>query len=170
MALTKEFVEAVSQGNKLRVKIMLKDSLLVDTSFAQFNGMMNYAESKLSGIWVNDSEDDEAFSQSPEELDAILAGLVNNFSKRRVTHLKGMISKMYPPKPKLQHELREKAIVIKRTREVVAEYKGIIGAKKQIIEVCSRISSRKQMDTNDVEQLRSAAMRIVAHCDKITRK
>ena len=170
MALTKEFVEAVSQGNKLRVKIMLKDSLLVDTTFAQFNEMMNYAETRLSGMWVNDSEDNEAFSQSPEELDVILAGLVNNFSKRRVTHLKGMISKMYPPKPKLQHKSREKAIAIKMTREVFAEYNGIISAKKQIIEACSRISERKQMDTNDVEQLRVAAMRIVAHCDKITRK
>lgn len=169
MALTKEFVEAVSQGNKLRVKIMLKDSLLVDTTFAQFNEMMNYAETRLS-VWVNDSEDDEAFSQSPEELDVILAGLVNNFSKRRVTHLKGMISKMYQPKPKLQHKLREKAIVIKKTREVVTECNGIISAEKQIIEACSRISNGKQIDTNDVEQLRVAATRIVAHCDKITRK
>ena len=41
MALTREFVEAVSQGNLLRVKIMLKDSLLVDTSFEQFNEMIN---------------------------------------------------------------------------------------------------------------------------------
>ena len=47
MALTREFVEAVSQRNMLRVKIMLKDSLLVDTTFNQFNEMVRYAESKL---------------------------------------------------------------------------------------------------------------------------
>lgn len=171
MALTREFVEAVSKGNLLRVKIMLKDSLLVDTSFNQFNEMLSYAEPRLSGIWVSDDEDDDVFSQSPEELNTILAGLVNNFSKRRVTYLKGMINKLYPPQPKIKHDVRrETAVVIKRTREVVGEYSGILNNKKKIIEVCSRISSRNQMDTKDVEELRTAAMSIVNHCDKITRK
>lgn len=100
MALTREFVEAVSQGNLLRVKIMLKDSLLVDTSFEQFNEMINYAEPRISGIWISD-DDDEAFSQNP---------------------------------------------------------------------ICGRISSRNQMDTKDIQELRAAAMRIVNHCDNITRK
>lgn len=171
MALTKEFEEAVSQGNLLRVKIMLKDSLLVDTSFNQFNEMLSYAESRLSGIWVSDDEDDHVFSQSPEELNILLAGLVNSFSKRRVAHLKEMINKLYPPQPKIEHDVRrETAVVIKRTREVVGEYNGILINKKKIKEVCSRISSRNQMDTKDVEELKTAAMSIVNHCDKIARK
>jgi hypothetical protein len=171
MALTREFVEAVSQGNLLRVKIMLKDSLLVDTSFNQFNEMLSYAEPRLSGIWVSDDEDDDVFSQSPEELNTILAGLVNNFSKRRVTHLKGMINKLYSsqPKPNQQYR-REAAVVIKKTREVVNEYNGIVTDRKKIIEVCARISQNKQMDTKDIELIRTAAMSIVNHCDKITRK
>ena len=171
MALTREFEEAVSQGNLLRVKIMLKDSLLVDRSFDQFNEMLSYAEPRLSGIWASDDEDDDVFSQSPEELNVIMAGLVNCFSKRRVTHLKEMINKLYPPQPKINHDAgRKTAVVIKRTREVVGEYKGILTDEKKIKEVCSRITSRKQMDTNDVEELKTAAMSIVNHCDKITRK
>lgn len=171
MALTREFVEAVSQENLLRVKIMLKDSLLVDTSFNQFNEMLSYAEPRLSGIWVSDDEDDDVFSQSPEELNTILAGLVNNFSKRRVTHLKGMINKLYPPQTKIKNDVRrETAVVIKRTKEVVGEYSKILNNKNKITEVCSRVSRRKQMDTKDVEELRNAAMSIVNHCDKITRK
>lgn len=171
MALTKEFVEAVSQGNLLRVKIMLKDSLLVDTSFNQFNEMLSYAEQRLSGIWVSDDEDDDVFSQSPEELNTILAGLVNNFSKRRVTHLKGMINKLYSSQPKHNQQYRrEAAVVIKKTREVVNEYNGIVMDRKKIIEVCARISQNKQMDTKDIDLIRTAAMSIVNHCDKITRK
>lgn len=171
MALTKEFVEAVSQGNLLRVKIMLKDSLLVDTSFNQFNEMLSYAEPRLSGIWVSDDEDDDVFSQSPEELNTILAGLVNNFSKRRVTHLKGMINKLYSSQPKHNQQYRrEAAVVIKKTREVVNEYNGIVMDRKKIIEVCARISQNKQMDTKDIDLIRTAAMSIVNHCDKITRK
>lgn len=171
MALTKEFVEAVSQGNLLRVKIMLKDSLLVDTSFNQFNEMLSYAEPRLSGIWVNDDEDDDVFSQSSEELNSILAGLVNNFSKRRVTHLKGMINKLYSSQPKTNQEYRrEAAVVIKKTREVINEYNGIVMDEKKIIEVCTRISHNKKMDTKDIYLIRTAAMSIVNHCDKITRK
>lgn len=171
MALTKEFVEAVSQGNLLRVKIMLKDSLLVDTSFNQFNEMLSYAEPRLSGIWVIDDEDDDVFSQSPEELNTILAGLVNNFSKRRVTHLKGMINKLYSSQPKPNQQYRREAVVvIKKTREVVNEYNGIVMDRKKIIEVCARISQNKQMDTKDIELIRTAAISIVNHCDKITRK
>ena len=39
MAITNEFTEAVQAGNKMRVRIMLKDSLLVDPTAAQFNEM-----------------------------------------------------------------------------------------------------------------------------------
>lgn len=171
MALTKEFVEAVSQGNLLRVRIMLKDSLLVDTSFNQFNEMLSYAEPRLSGIWVIDDEDDDVFSQSPEELNTILAGLVNNFSKRRVTHLKGMINKLYSSQPKPNQQYRREAVVvIKKTREVVNEYNGIVMDRKKMKEVCARISQNKQMDTKDIELIRTAAISIVNHCDKITRK
>ena len=171
MALTREFVEAVSQRNLLRVKIMLKDSLLVDTTFNQFNEMLSYAEPRLSGIWVSDDEDDDVFSQSPEELNTILAGLVNNFSKRRITHLKGMINKLYPPQPKIRHDIRrETAVVKKQTGEVIGEYREILNYNKKIMEVCSKISRRNQIDTKDIEELRTAAMSIVNHCDKITRK
>ena len=39
MALTNAFHEAVSTGNVRRVRIMMKDSLLVDPSFREFNEM-----------------------------------------------------------------------------------------------------------------------------------
>lgn len=103
--LTKEFKEAVAQGNLLLVHIMLKDSLLIDTSFKQFDEMVEFAESKLDGIWVDNVDDKESFSQSADNLDNILVGLVNNFSKKRVRYLKTIIRDRYPQKPrKYKHE------------------------------------------------------------------
>lgn len=103
--LTKEFKEAVAQGNLLLVHIMLKDSLLIDTSFKQFDEMVEFAESKLDGVWVDNVDDKESFSQSADNLDNILAGLVNNFSKKRVRYLKTIIRDKYPQKPrKYKHE------------------------------------------------------------------
>lgn len=165
MALTREFVEAVSQRNMLRVKIMLKDSLLVDTTFNQFNEMARYAESKLPNLWVSDDEDDEDFSQSPEELNNILVGLINNFSRKRIKYLKALISKMYPPKT-----VTNRNVIIRKTKTVVNEYREILFAKNQIVKACSKISGENQITSNDIEQLRSAAMEIISHCDNIKRK
>lgn len=172
MALTKEFRDAVEQGNLLRVRIMLKDSLLVDTSFEQFNEMLRYAELRLKGLWVSDEEDDEGFSQSPDELNNILVGLVNCFSKRRVDHLKKLIKKIYPPKPKPKNygEKRETVVIIKRTREVVKEFNAVNENKRKINEVCAKALSKKQIDTSDIAAIRKAAMNIIEHCDKISGK
>lgn len=173
MALTREFIEAVTQGNLLRVRIMLKDSLLVDTSFEQFKEMLSYAEPRLKDLWVSNDEDDEEFSQSPDELNNILVGLVNNFSKRRVTHLMGLIHKIYPPKPKLGNQgnmYRETAVIITRTRNVVNEYRSILDEKRKIQDVCSKIKTKNQMDTSDIASIKKAAMNIIEHCDKISGK
>ena len=172
MALTQEFVQAVSQKNNLRVKIMLKDSLLVDTSFNQFNEMLNYAEPRLSGFWVSNDDDDEKFSSDSQELNTILAGLVNNFSHRRVNHLMGMIHKMYPPKSTVSKgKKRESAVIITKSPLVVAEYNAIIKDKNKLSENLKRISGKGfRYDTKDIEEIRKIAMSIVQHCDKITRK
>lgn len=46
MAITNEFTEAVQSGKMMRVRIMLKDSLLVDPTAAQFDEMERYATEK----------------------------------------------------------------------------------------------------------------------------
>lgn len=169
MALTKEFMEAVSQENLLRVKIMLKDSLLVDTSFRQFGEMVKYAERQGCDIWISDDEDDAVFSQSSEELNAILAGLVNNFSKRRVNHLKKMINKLYASKHKTDQKYRrEEVIVIKKTQKVLEEYRGIRENRMKIKDICAKIRKKGTLYTKDIDAIRDAATRIVNHCDKIT--
>lgn len=173
MSLTKEFRDAVSQGNLLRVRIMLKDSLLVDTSFRQFHEMINYAEPRLSDLWISNEDDDEVLSKSPEDLNNNLVKLVNSFSKRRVNHLMELINKKYPPKEvykKHRADYREQAAIIKLTKSVVDEMKALLKDKKIINEVCSKIVSQREADTNDMEMIRISAMNIIRHCDKISGK
>lgn len=173
MAVTQEFKQAVLQNNNLKTKIMLKDSLLVDTSFNQFDEMLRYAESKLMDFWVKDEEDDEILSDDPQEFDVILAGLVNNFSHKRVNHLKKMISTMYPRKvEKRPSSSKESAVIIKQTFEVKREYKGIDKNSADILEVVSRINGRKSkyMYIEEIEEIKKAAKNILLHCERITRK
>ena len=52
MAITNEFMEAVQSGKMMRVRIMLKDSLLVDPTAAQFDEMEHYATEKMGNIYT----------------------------------------------------------------------------------------------------------------------
>ena len=50
MALTNEFIDAVANNKKTRVRIMLKDIMLVDPSMKTFNEMLSYAESNMDNL------------------------------------------------------------------------------------------------------------------------
>ena len=52
MAITNEFVEAVQSENIMRVRIMLKDSLLLDPTSGQFQEMEQYAMKQLGNIYT----------------------------------------------------------------------------------------------------------------------
>ena len=56
MAITSEFMEAVNNGNRTRVRIMLKDIMLVDPTMEKFDEMLKYASSKMNDLY--DEHDD----------------------------------------------------------------------------------------------------------------
>jgi len=101
MAITKEFIEAVESGKTLRVRIMLKDILLVDPTAAKFDEMEAYASSVLDNLY--DDHDDESLNYdvtgwSEDYLNEQMVAVVNNFSKERIELLKGMVRHIYRDK------------------------------------------------------------------------
>ncbi len=102
MAVASEYKEAVLKQDILMARIMLKDSLLADTTFQQFHEMTEYAHKHSLNIWCSDKEDEESFSDSLEDLSGLMVGLVDYFSDRRVKHIQKMISRKYPPKPGIE--------------------------------------------------------------------
>lgn len=101
MAITKEFIEAVESGKTLRVRIMLKDILLVDPTAAKFDEMEAYATSVLGNIY--DEHDGETLNYdvtgwNEDYLNEQMVEVVNNFSKERVELLKGMVRHIYRDK------------------------------------------------------------------------
>jgi hypothetical protein len=90
-----EFQKVVQEKNVLRTRIILKDSMLVDPTFHQFDEMLRYAKDRIHGIIVAyDGEPLEMNSGKWNEdtMNYELTQLVNNFSERRITHLKEIIS------------------------------------------------------------------------------
>jgi hypothetical protein len=172
MALTQEFVNAVSTNNILKVKIMLKDSLLVDTSFRQFDEMLRYAERRLNNFWVSDEEDGENLSYKIEYLDEILVGLVNNFSRKRVSHLKYMIQKAYPPKIEKNNisSKSRKYISYHNIENIKRQYNEIVHSRKEILEIMGDVKKKKRISDKEIEKIRKEAQNILKQCDEIEGK
>lgn len=108
MAITNDFKEAVDLGKKIRVRIMLKDIMLVDPTMRQFDEMMSYALSKLPDLY--DEHDDEELKYDSSEwnetyLNSQMVTVVNNFSKERIDLLRNMVKFIY--RDKANHIRRE---------------------------------------------------------------
>ena len=98
MALTKEFTEAVENGKKTRVRIMLKDIMLVDPSLRSFNEMIKYAEQNMSDLY--DQHDGESLNNDSafwdeDYMNQQMTSVVTNFSKERIGLLKKIVKKLY---------------------------------------------------------------------------
>ena len=101
MALTNEFIEAVDNRKLIRVRIMLKDSMLVDPSLNDYNKMLAYASSKLNDLF--DEHDGEKLSYEMYDwnenyLNDQMVKVVNNFSNERLELLCNMVRKLYGKK------------------------------------------------------------------------
>lgn len=105
MALTNSFYDAVKDGNIRRVRIMMKDSLLVDPSFTDFNNMEKAANS-MTGLYdTHDGKDfitDEAL-WTDDYMDKLMVQVVNNFSHERIEHLKDVVHHLRPVAKKAVH-------------------------------------------------------------------
>ena len=98
MALTKAFFEAVDTGNIRRVRIMMKNSLLVDQSFAEFTEMEKASES-MNGLYdLHDGREliNDKSKWNDDYMDKIMVQVVSNFSHERLTHLKEVIQYLNP--------------------------------------------------------------------------
>lgn len=93
--LSPEFTTAIKSGALLRARIMLKDSLIVDPTFAQFNEMLAYARRELPNLLVPyDGEilENDRTKWNTDLMNTELVEIVNNFSDVRIDHLKKVIS------------------------------------------------------------------------------
>lgn len=114
MAVTNEFTNAVTQNDVRLVRIMLKDSLVVDPTFAEFDQMISLAET-MNGLF--DAHDGETLnydvsSWTKDYMDEEMVQVVYNFSKERLDLLKSIC----------KHLFKHRAVTI--TSERKSEFKN----------------------------------------------
>lgn len=93
--LSPEFTKAINSGALLRARIMLKDSLIVDPTFVQFNEMLAYARREIPNLLLPyDGEilENDRTKWNTDLMNTELVEIVNNFSDVRIDHLKKVIS------------------------------------------------------------------------------
>lgn len=183
MALTPEFEDAVNSRNLLRVRIMLKDSLLVDKSFGLFKEMRRYAENRGLDIWMEKTEEIEIANRSEWNVDLLnleLTRLVSDFTKERFTYCKSIIEKVYGV-PAYSSQIRGKqkpvtgqqptAVSPKRfTSGNSADYSAIIRNAANINRILRNNKSPQGDRTwpySDIEAIQAAAKKINAACENI---
>lgn len=101
MAITTDFIDAVKEGKIIRTRIMLKDSLLVDPTAAQFEEMEHYAVTELDDLYMQHNGEKLNFdstSWNENYLNEQMVIVVNNFSKQRIALLKSMVRHLYKEK------------------------------------------------------------------------
>ena len=98
MNISQDFINAVAEKDLMMVHIMLKDSMVVDPTFKEFDTLLVYAENNLEELY--DEHDGEVFSNdlsawTKDYLAEQMVNVVTNFSKERVEFLKNICKHLY---------------------------------------------------------------------------
>jgi len=99
MALSSKFNEALNDKNYRLIKIMMENSMLVDSSFRDFNEM-DAVVSTIPGFYEkhDDGELEQDKTQWNEDyLARLTVQTTKNFSHERVNHLKEVVRYLRPP-------------------------------------------------------------------------
>ena len=108
--VTAEFKATITNHNLLRARIMLKDSLLIDPTFEQFDEMLAYAKKHCPDIIVpfnGEYLEDDVTKWNVDVMNMELVQIVNNFSEVRIRHLKRIVAVVLSYKIQLLSEKKE---------------------------------------------------------------
>lgn len=98
MAITYSFKNAVATNDVRGIRIMMKDSLLVDPTFIEFKEMEHLAQS-VSGLFdPHDGRKFESnkFAWNDEYMNKLMVQAVGNFSRERISHLQEVVKYLRP--------------------------------------------------------------------------
>lgn len=118
MNISQEFKNAVEEKDVMMVRIMLKDSMVVDPTFEEFNILLSYAEINLDDLY--DEHDGEIFSNNlsdwtNEYMATQMVNVVTNFSKERVSFLKKICKHIYSDRAeKIEYERMQENVKTSR--------------------------------------------------------
>lgn len=141
MAITNDFMEAVRTGKMMRVRIMLKDSLLIDPTGVQFDEMERFAVETMGNICTeHDGEilNFDVTTWNADYLNEQMVAVINNFSRERVELLKNMVHYLYKDKVnKIRTERDTVSSTYTISRKQVGTGVTVAGAALTVAGICT---------------------------------
>lgn len=142
MALTESFKDAVRKNDIMKVRIMIKNSLITSPAIEDINERISFAEENLLELY--DEHNGEKFNKNldtwtEEYMDEEMIELIYNFSKERLIFLKEMSKKFYVKEKNKQSSEKN---IFNRKKEigvgavvsgVAATTAGVIAAKTVVV-------------------------------------
>ena len=107
MPISHAFRRAVESGDKLAVRIMMKNSMYLDPTFREFEEMSRVVERSKLDLYVpydGGSLGENTAEWTKDYMDTLMVELVDNFSRERVAHLKKVVRYIYHPTDSAQEE------------------------------------------------------------------
>ena len=140
MAVTEEFRQAVEDKKIIRVRIMLKDSMLVDPTMLQFDEMISFALPLLDNLY--DEHDDEILEYDKMQwnenyLNKEMVTVVNNFCKDRIELLRNIVKYLYKDRAESIKNDRQKNTSSSVSRKQIGIGVTAVGAAVTIAGICT---------------------------------
>lgn len=166
-----DFQSALQKGELLRVKIMLKDSLIVDPTFVQFDEMLEVARNSFPEILVpHDGADleDDRDKWNVDLMNLELVQIVDNFSKPRIEHLKKVIGVVLADKiakTKAARTSRESSSSRQEKRSTNTQASGsrgrLLSLLRQLFEEAEEMEKTGRWDLERLTRLAEQALAII---------
>lgn len=87
MKIDSEFIDAIKDGNKRRVQIMIKDSIMIDPSLNSFREMIKLAEENIPNLYNEHDGSKLSYNEkdwSESYFNRQMSELLFNFSQERI--------------------------------------------------------------------------------------
>ena len=104
MEISNDFINAIENRNDLRVKLILKNSIIIDPTGETFNKLLEFTINRIPDLF--DNHDGELFKDesnwTEDYFNEETVKIIDNFSKERVMLLIAMADKLFNKKDKVQ--------------------------------------------------------------------
>jgi hypothetical protein len=116
MTVAESINNAISKGDIKSIRIMMKNSLLVDPTFVEFKEMEKLTQN-VSGLYdAHDGRElnDDKSAWNDDYMNKLMVQVIRNFSHERLDHLKEVVKYLRPTrvKPKPPHRKDNRGVKI----------------------------------------------------------
>lgn len=183
MEISNKFKDAVREKDIVKIRVMLKNGLLIDTTFRVFESMKLYAESQNVNFWavpqqpVNKKIES---SWSKSLLDEELAILIRDFTEERLEYVKLLIRYLYAAEQIAEtknisnspyRSINQKYAPVKRGKKDNRPYYNVLERKAKFIQRIINESTRvKAWKKEDIRNILKYANEIEAACVEILKE